>query len=138
MLKKILKSKKGEGYIDIAIGVVCLAAFIALTLNIFAFVSVKTTLDRITDDLIEVATYTGTFGTEFNERVEVLQSEYFDFTVEYYADYYNTQYRRVQIGDDMGVRVTINTQLAGFGFALPMNVTVTRLGQSEHYWKPAT
>lgn len=138
MLKKILKSKKGEGYIDIAIGVVCLAAFIALTLNIFAFVSVKTTLDRITDDLIEVATYTGTFGTEFNERVEVLQSEYFDFTVEYYADYYNAQYRRVQIGDDMGVRVTINTQLAGFGFALPMNVTVTRLGQSEHYWKPAT
>lgn len=138
MIKKIFKSKRGEGYIDIAIGVVCIAAFIALTLNIFTFVSLKTTLDRITDDLIEVATYTGTFGSEFDDRVQLLQDQYFDFTVEYYADFYNSTYKRVQIGEEMGVRVTINAQLAGFGFALPFNVSVTRVGLSEHYWKTAS
>lgn len=135
VIKKILKSKKGEGFIDVAIGVVCVAAFLALALNIFSFVTLRTTMDRIADDLIRTATYTGAFGEEFDDRVATLKDEYFDFEIMVDGDYYNEQFKRVQIGHDMRVRISVGAEVAGFGIKLPMNVTVTRIGQSERYWK---
>lgn len=139
MIRKILKSKRAEGYIDVVIGVVALVMFIVIALNIFTFVTLKTTMDRIADDLIETATFSGSFGASFEEKLEQLQAKYFDFEVETYVEkYYNAENKKVQIGDDMGFTIRVNASVAGIGIALPIDISVSRVGQSEQYWKPAT
>ena len=139
MIRKILKSKRAEGYLDVVIGVVALVMFIVIALNIFTFVTLKTTIDRIADDLIEVATFSGSFGDDFNDKVDQLKNKYFDFEVETYVEkYYNAEHKRVQIGDDMGFTIRVNASVAGISIALPIDVTASRIGQSEQYWKPAT
>ena len=139
MIRKLLNSKKGEGYLDVVVGVVALAMFIVVALNIFTFVSLKTTMDRIADDLIEVATYSGAFGEDFDLKVDQLKAKYFDFDVEVYTEeYFNTEHKRVQMGEDMGITIKVNSSVAGIDIALPIDLTVSRVGQSEQYWRVAS
>lgn len=136
MLKKIFSSKKGETYIEVAIGVVCLVMFMVLALNIFSAVTLRTDMDRIAEDLLDVATHTGEFGTAFDKKVEELKSRYFDFEVGIYSDnYFNTSAKRVQLGDLMVVTITVNYDVAGMGISIPLELTVQRSGESENYWK---
>lgn len=134
---KTLKSKKGEGYIDICVGIVALLTVLVLTLNIYSFLTLKQDLDEISDQLVKVATYTGCFGDEFDERCEALKSQFFDFDVDVSADsYYNAAYKRVQLGKSMKVTVSVRTKLMGVGIVdIPITATSTRSGISEKYWK---
>lgn len=134
---KNIKSKRAEGYIDLCIGIVALISFVVLTLNIYTFFILKQDMDEISEQLIEVATYTGCFGDEFNNRAEELKTEYFDFDVDVSADsFYNASYKRVQLGKTMRVTVTVHTRLVGVGNVLiPITATSKRSGISEHYWK---
>lgn len=139
MIRKLLKSKRAEGHLDVVIGVVALAMFIVVALNIFTFVSLKTTMDRIADDLIEVATYSGAFSDDFELKVDQLKAKYFDFDVEVYAEeYFNAEHKRVQMGEKMGITIRVNSSVAGIDIALPIDLTVSRVGQSEQYWRIAS
>lgn len=135
-MKKIL-NKKGEGYIDICVGIIALLSVLVLTLNVYSFLTLKQDLDEISEQLIETATYSGCFGDEFNERTESLKSQLFDFEVEPSADsYYNASYKRVQLGNTMKVTVKVHTKLVGIGIVnVPVTCTSTRSGISERYWK---
>lgn len=137
MLKKILGSKRAEGYIDVAVGIVCICLVLAVGLSIFQVISMKTTMDRITEDLIEVAAYSGEFGNDFDETVAYLRSQYnFDFTVEVGASrYFNETLERVQLGDEMIVTVSVKTGLFGGDTVIPLNLSTSRIGKSEHYWR---
>ena len=75
-MKKFL-SKKGEGYIDICIGIIALLSVLVLTLNVYSFLTLKQDLDEISEQLIEVATYNGCFGDEFNQRADQLRNQLF-------------------------------------------------------------
>lgn len=135
-MKKLL-SKKGEGYIDICIGIIALLSVLVLTLNVYSFLTLKQDLDEISEQLIEVATYNGCFGDEFNKRAESLRNQLFDFDVDISADsFYNASYKRVQLGNTMKVTVSVHTKLVGVGVVnIPVTCTSTRSGISEHYWK---
>lgn len=135
-MKKLL-SKRGEGYIDICIGIIALLSVLVLTLNVYSFLTLKQDLDEISEQLIETATYSGCFGDEFNEREESLKLQLFDFEVETAADsYYNASYKRVQLGNTMKVTVKVHTKLVGIGIVnIPVTCTSTRSGLSERYWK---
>lgn len=136
-LKKILLSRKGEGYIDLCIGIIVLLSVLVLSLNVYSFLTLKQDLDEISEQLIEVATYSGCFGDEFNERCEALQSEFFDFEVITEADsYYNSTLKRVQLGKTMRVTAVVHTKLMGIGIVdIPITAKSTRSGISEKYWK---
>jgi len=136
-MKKIITSRKAEGYIDICVGIIALLSVLVLTLNIYSFLTLKQDLDEISEQLIEVATYTGCFGDDFNARADSLKTEYFDFDVDVSADsYYNATYKRVQLGKTMRITVTVHTQLKGVGVVdIPITATSKRSGISEHYWK---
>lgn len=136
-MKRILTSRKGEGYIDICIGIVALLSILVLTLNIYSFLTLKQDLDEVSEQLIEVAAYTGCFGDDFNERADSLREQYFDFDVNTEADsYYNAAYKKVQLGNTMRVTVTVHSTLVGVGVvSIPITATSTRSGISEHYWK---
>ncbi|MBP9989773.1 MAG: DUF4320 family protein [Ruminococcus sp.] len=136
-MKKLLTDRKGEGYIDICIGIIALLMVMVLTLNIYTFLTLKQDMDEISEQLIEVATYTGCFGDEFNQRADSLKTEFFDFDVSVNADsYYNAAYKRVQLGNTMRVTVTVHTKLMGVGVVdIPITANNSRSGISEHYWK---
>ena len=136
-MKKFIKSKKGEGYIDVVIGIFAMMMVLVVVLNIFQFMTLKQDLDEISGQLIETATFNGCFDTEFDERVESLQNQFFEFEVDTDAEsYFNATYERVQLGDQMDVFVSVQTYVQGLGmFRIPVTVTSHRSGISEKYWK---
>ena len=136
-MKKILLSKKGEGYVDVVIGIFAIMMVVVVVLNIFEFMTLKQDLDEISGQLIEVATYNGDFGVKFHQRSEQLKDQFFDFDVSTSADvYFSSAYNRVQLGDKMEVSVSIQTYVQGLGlFRIPITVTSHRSGISEKYWK---
>ena len=89
------------------------------------------------EELIEAATYSGSFDTRFDQCCADMQDDYFDFDVDYDADsYFNSTYERVQLGERMWVTVSVRTYVRGLGvFKIPVTVSVTRSGLSEKYWK---
>lgn len=134
-MKKHIALKKGEGYIDVCIGVVVFVALLVITLNLFNFVSIRTQMDQIADELIEIATYTGCFGEKYEEEKSNLKSDYFDFDTSYGADgFYESN--KVQLGDKMWVTVSVDTEVKGVGiFKIPVTLRVKKSGISEKYWK---
>ena len=134
---KAIRNKKAEGYIDICVGVVVFAIVLVIAINIFSFITLKVEMDQIAEELIEVATYSGSFDTRFDQCCADMQDNYFSFDVDYGADsYFNSAYERVQLGERMWVSVSVQTYVRGLGvFKIPVTVSVTRSGLSEKYWK---
>lgn len=136
-MKNIIKNRGGEGYVDICVGVVVFVMVLVIAINIFGFVTLRAEMDQIADELIESATYYGCFGAEFSQRKTDMLNDYFDFTAAYGADkYFNSTYRRVQLGNKMWVTVSVQTYVKGLGvFRIPVTLTVKKSGLSEKYWK---
>ena len=137
MIKKLMRSKRGEGYIDTAISVVVFVMILVVAINIFSFIALKQEMDQIAEELIEAATYTGSFEGDFWSRDSELLNQYYYYGIETSAEkYYNSGYGRVQLGDTMTVKIYVTTHLKGLGvFKIPVTVSVTRSGISEKYWK---
>lgn len=137
MIKKLLHSRRGEGYIDTCIGVIVFVLILVVIINVFSFITLKTEMDEICDELIETATFTGEFGSDFWDRDGELLDKYYWYGIDTDAErYYNTTYQRVQLGDTMTVTINVTTYLKGFGIVkIPVNVSVTKSGISEKYWK---
>ena len=136
MFKKVLSSRKGEGYIDMCIGVVVFVMILVIAINIFSFITLKVEMDQIAEDLIESATYSGEFDTDFWNADMYNLDEYYYYDIDYGADeYFNEAYRRVQLGTRMWVTISKETHVKGLGiFKIPITVSVTRSGLSERYW----
>lgn len=134
---KAIRNKKAEGYIDICVGVVIFAIVLVIAINIFSFITLKVEMDQIAEELIEVATYSGSFDTRFDQCCADMQDDYFSFDVDYGADsYFTPTYERVQLGERMWVSVSVQTYVRGLGvFKIPVTVSVIRSGLSEKYWK---
>ena len=137
MINKILKSKAGEGYVDMCVGVVAFVMVLVISVNIFSFVTVRAEMEQIADELLDTASYYGCFGDEFQNRVDELADEYYPFSVDCGADeYFNSTYRRVQLGHVMRIEVTVTSEIKGLGvFSIPVTLTVSCSGLSQKYWK---
>lgn len=136
-MKKLLHSKKGEGYIDICVGVIVFVMIIVVTINIFSFITLRIEMDQIADELIKAATYEGCFGDKFTETDDAMLADYYYYDIDWGADeYFNSAYHRVQLGDRMWVTVSKDTYIKGIGvFKIPVTLTVKKSGLSEKYWK---
>ena len=137
MIRILMDSKRGEGYVDICVGVIVFVMILVIAINIFSFITLRIELDRIADEILDASTYSGAFGTEAQDACERMRDEYYVFNLEMDADeYYNTAYKRVQLGHAMYVTVSVDTYIKGLGvFKIPITVSVTRSGLSQKYWK---
>ena len=63
-MKKLLRAKRGEGYVDMCVGVVVFVMILVIAVNIFSFITLRIEMDQIADDLIEAATYSGCFNSD--------------------------------------------------------------------------
>ena len=95
------------------------------------------TRDQIADDLIEAATYSGCFNSDFWSADSDMLDQYYYYDIDYGADrYFNSTYHRVQLGERMWVEISKHTYIKGLGmFEIPVTVSVKKSGLSEKYWK---
>lgn len=137
MLKKLMRSKRGEGYIDTVVGIVVFVMILVVAINVFSFLTLKQDMDQISEELIESATYNGAFDSGFWKRDSELLNQYFYYDISISAEkYYNSSYSRVQLGDTMTVEISTTTYIKGLGiFQIPVTLNVKRSGISEKYWK---
>lgn len=136
-MRNLLKCKRGEGYVDMCVGVIVFVMILVIAINIFSFITLRIELDQIADEILEASTYSGAFGGESQDAYERMLDQYYDFDLDIGADeYFNSYYKRVQLGHPMYVKVSVDTYIKGLGvFKIPVTVTVTRSGLSQKYWK---
>jgi len=136
LIKKILLNRKGEGYIDVVIMVLCSMMVIVLALNVFSFLTLKQDLDYYAKEMVTVAAVNGTMnGTEISNRITELTEETgLNPTITYEGEGYNDP-DRVQLGKTIFVTLTINTSFKGFGvFNFPLTLKAKCSGLSQVHW----
>lgn len=136
MIRKIIKSKKGDGYIDVIVLVLCSMMLIILSINIFSFLTLKQDLDYFAKEMLTAATVNGrTQSGDIVERYIMLCDETglspsFDYEA---VSFDNTD--KIQKGEIIQITVTVEKSFTGFGaFNFPLTLTSKYSGASQVYW----
>lgn len=129
---KILRSKKGEGYIDVAVLVLCAMLVIALAVRVFPAYIIKQQVDTFATELMREAEIAGRIGTETTNRELLLRDKTgITPTVTW------SKSGRIQLNEEITVTVTFDTNIGlfgGFG-SFPVTLRADAAGKSEVYWK---
>jgi hypothetical protein len=132
LIKIILKSRHGDGYIDVAVLVLCAMLVLALAVKLFPVYIEKNQLDTFANELCRQAEISGRVGSETDERAQELEEETgLKPTISW------SQTGNVQLDSEMTVTITIQTNIGlfgGFG-SFPITLTSKASGKSERYWK---
>ena len=129
---KILRSKQGEGYIDVAVLVLCAMLVIALAVRVFPAYIIKQQVDTFATELMREAEIAGRVGTETTNR-ELLLREKTGIT----PTVTWSKLGRIQLNEEITVTVTFDTNIGlfgGFG-SFPVTLRADAAGKSEVYWK---
>ncbi len=134
---KVLRNKKAEGYIDVAVAVLVIVFALIFSVSIFSKVAISQDLKHMCKELVDVATQTGRIGPEVNARYEELCKEAgIRPDMEFKTTYFNASDKTVQLGDIITCKLTYKMTLQGLGdFELPIDVDAEYSGLSEVYWK---
>ncbi len=129
---KILKNKAGEGYIDVAVLVLCAMLVIALAVKVFPVYIAKQQIDTFAVELIREAEIAGRVGSETSRRQQFLQEKTgMNPAVTW------SKTGRIQLNEEVTVTVTYQTDIGlfgGFG-SFPITLRADAAGKSEVYWK---
>ena len=129
---KILRSKQGEGYIDVAVLVLCAMLVIALAVRVFPAYIIKQQVDTFATELMREAEIAGRVGTETTNRELILREKTgITPTVTW------SKSGRIQLNEEISVTVTFDTNIGlfgGFG-SFPVTLRADAAGKSEVYWK---
>ena len=131
-IRKLIREKKGEGYIDVAVMVFCVMLVIALGVRLFPIYITKLQVDNFADELVREAEISGRVGSETANRQRVLQEKTgLNPNVSWSTN------GRIQLNEEVTVTVTIQKDLGlfgGFG-SFPITIKARASGKSEVYWK---
>ena len=132
-MRNVLREKRGEGYIDIAVGSLCLMLVIALAVSLFPVFMVKQQLNRFADEIVRQAEIVG--STSVNRRIEELREETgLDPEISWDCDYFEGS--KVQLNGDIAVTLTCRINLGFFQFgSFPVEIRARASGKSEVYYK---
>lgn len=129
---KILKSRCGEGYIDVVVLVLCAMLVIALAVKVFPVYITKQQLDTFAMELIREAEIAGQVGSETDRREQMLREK-----TGLIATVSWSKTGRIQLNEEIKVTVTYQTNIGlfgGFG-SFPITLRADGAGRSEVYWK---
>ncbi len=132
MLKKIFKSRSGEGYIDICVLVLCVMLVIAFAVKLFPVFIAKQQLDTFAAELIREAEIAGRIGSETDRREQALREQ-----TGLNPDIEWSDTGNIQLNEEITVSLTYDMDLGlfgGFG-SFPITLTAEATGKSEVYWK---
>lgn len=133
MLKQLLQSKQGEGYIDVAIGILCLMLVIALAVSFFPVFTKKQQLDLFATEIVREAEIVG--GTNISTRIDTLRRQTgLNPHIEWDCDYYSGN--KVQLNGDIAVTLTDTVDIGFFIFGhFSIQLHAKASGKSEVYYK---
>ena len=132
-MRNVLREKRGEAYMDIAVGILCLMLVIALAVSLFPVFMVKQQLNRFADEIVRQAEIVG--STSVNRRIEELREETgLDPEISWDCDYFEGS--KVQLNGDIAVTLTCRINLGFFQFgSFPVEIRARASGKSEVYYK---
>ncbi|WP_088187904.1 DUF4320 family protein [Desulfosporosinus sp. FKA] len=129
---KLLRSKCGEGYIDVAVLVLCVMLVIALAVSVLPVFVTKNKLDTYASELCRQAEIAGRVGSETNLRAQVLTEQ-----TGLAPNISWSKTGRLQLNQEFTVTVTTQADIGlfgGFG-SFPITLKAEASGKSEVYWK---
>jgi len=131
MNKKRLRSRSGEGYLDICVMVLCALLVIALAVNVFPVYVAKQHLDTYATELVREAEIYGRVGSETSTRAAVLSER-----LEINPSITWSKTGRLHLNEEVTVTLTLDMNI-GFGGlgSFPITLRARASGKSEVYWK---
>ena len=131
MLKR-LRSRRGEGYIDIAVLVLIAMLVIAFAVRLFPVYIEKNQLDSFSTELCREAEISGRVGTETDARARELEAQ-----TGLHPNISWSRTGNIPLDQEVTVTVTAQTNIGlfgGFG-SFPVTLKGQATGKSEIYWK---
>ncbi|GKX31374.1 hypothetical protein SH1V18_38540 [Vallitalea longa] len=132
---KILKSKKGEGYIDVIVIILSAMLVISLAVKVFPVFIAKNQLNTFADEILREAEISGQIGSNVNNRVISMKKlTGLNPQIIWSAKYKSR--KKIQLNEEINVTViqTVDIGLFNFG-SIPIKLTSKAKGRSEVYWK---
>ena len=131
-MKKILKSKRGEGYIDVCVLVLCAVLVIVLAVRVLPVFIAKNQLDTYATELCREAEISGRVGSETSRRAAVLTEQ---TGLSPHISWSKTG--NIQLNQEVTVTLTLEKNIGlfgGFG-SFPITLRSEASGKSEVYHK---
>ena len=132
-IRDVCRNRRGEGYIDVAIGVLCLMLVVALAMTLFPVFMKKQQLDSFAERIVRQAEIVG--STDVPGRSAQLKHETgLDPQIEWNCDSYSGN--KVQLNVDIQVTLTQRVDIGFFVFgSFPIELKARASGKSEVYYK---
>ncbi len=127
-----LLNKKGEGYIDTVVLVLCAMLVIALAVRVYPVYILKLQLDNFADELVREAEIAGRVGSETSDRERVLNEK-----TGLYPTVSWSKTGNIQLNEEVTVTLTLERNIGlfgGFG-SFPVQLKARASGKSEVYHK---
>ena len=131
-MKKILQSKRGEGYIDVCVLVLCAMLVIALAVQVLPVFIAKNQMDTYATELCREAEISGRVGSETSRRAAVLTER---TGLSPRISWSKTG--NIQLNQEITVTLTLERNIGlfgGFG-SFPITLRSEASGKSEVYHK---
>ncbi|QIB68302.1 MULTISPECIES: DUF4320 family protein [Clostridia] len=129
---KLLKSKRGEGYIDVCVLVLCAMLVIALAVQVLPVFIAKNQMDTYATELCREAEISGRVGSETSRRAAVLTEQ---TGLSPRISWSKTG--NIQLNQEITVTLTLERNIGlfgGFG-SFPITLRSEASGKSEVYHK---
>jgi hypothetical protein len=136
---RLLKDNKG-GVDQFVSALFVMLSLLALFVMISAGMKAMNAYNTLNDFGSELAVTVGNEGRCSDDRVEARYNELVSATgikpdVEYSADYFDTETRKVQYGGTITLKLSMQTSISALHISLPIPVSITKSVTSEQYWK---
>ena len=131
-IRYLLKNKRGEGYVDVIVLVLCAVLVLALAMRVLPVFIQKQQLDTFATELVREAEVSGWVGSETSRRAAILSEQ-----TGLWPDIEWSATGRIQLNHEVTVTLTMETNIGLFGeFAsFPITLRSQATGKSEVYWK---
>lgn len=129
---KLLRSQHGEGYIDVAVLVLCAMLVIAIAVKVFPVYIAKNQLDTFATELCREAEIAGRVDSETTLRAQELKEKTGLNPVITWS-----KTGKIQLDEEFTVTVSMQANIGlfgGFG-SFPITLKAQATGKSEVYWK---
>lgn len=131
-MKRLLKNKKGEGFVDVCVLVLAAVLVLALVIRVAPVFVAKQNLDVFADELARTAEVAGCVGSATSAKANSLRGETgLDPAISW------SRTGNIQLGQEVSVTLTVRVNIGLFGeFAsFPITLTAKATGTSEVYHK---
>ena len=131
-LARLGKDRRGEGYVDMIVLVLCAVLVLALAVRVLPVYIAKQRLDTFATELVREAEITGHVGSETERRAAVLREKTgIDPEITWSTE------GKIQLNEEVTVTLTLPKEIGLFGRfgSFPVTLQSQATGKSEVYWK---